>query len=120
MAVDRRVGEDRREKKGPTKTGFFIYKTDGSIVDVPCPAVVLYNFEQHFKVGVNPSSFAGEQSSTRSLWMAFEAERVVNKTTASFEDWLTTVDSLNGWEEALPLGHRASGSQSPDSALPPA
>ena len=120
MAVDRRVGEDRREKKGPTRTGFVIYKTDGTIVDVPCPALVLYNFEQHFKAGVNRESFAGAQSSTRSLWMAFESERIAKKTDAPFGEWVTTVMSLDSWEEALPLAHKASGSRSPDSASPQA
>jgi hypothetical protein len=118
MAVDRRVGEDRR-REVPQRRGFIIYKTEGPPVDVACPAVVLYNYEQQFRAGVNKSVFAPDGSTTKALWMAHEAERVVLGNETPFEDWVKTVVTLDSWAEPLPLAPRYSPSRSPVSALPP-
>jgi hypothetical protein len=113
MAEERRRGGGDRRNPVPSRTGFTIYKTDGEPVDVPCPALVLYNFEQHFKTGVTRSAFAGEESSTRALWMAHEAERIATGNGIPFEEWIATVVAIDSWSEPLPLGHRASGTRSP-------
>jgi hypothetical protein len=118
---DRRQGEDRRAaKRRPVKKGFLIYKIDGSMVDVPCRALVEVNFEQHFKAGVNRETFEGAQSSTRAYWMAWEAERQTNPSVLSFDDWVGTVEAIDAWEEALPLGRATSHTPSQNSASPPA
>lgn len=114
----RRVGGDRRRSR-PMRRGLLIHKTDGTVADVPLPPVVLVNFEQQFRTGASGGLYASEGSSTKSLWMAFEAERLCNGLTGTFEDYVKTVVALDSWEEPLPLAPRFARSISPGSASAP-
>ena len=108
---DRRTGRDRRRAR-PKRTGFFIHKVDGAIVEVPCRALAMVNFEEKFKTGIGRG--LADLPASRASWLAWECERLYSgHAVPGFEDWIKDLEAVEEWEEPLPLTERASVSGSP-------
>jgi hypothetical protein len=108
---DRRSGKDRRRER-PKRTGFFIHKIGGTVVEVPCRALAMVNFEEKFKTSMGKA--IGDLPASRVTWLAYECERLYAGYQGTYEHWLADLDTVEDWEEDLPLTERASASQSRD------
>lgn len=80
-----------------------VVTSDGSAVDVTASTADLVAFEREWDRSV--ARFSDDFRLTDFCWLAWHASKRTGKTTATFEDWLETVDEVNaqGEGDIVPL-----------------